>query len=29
MRLAKNHDMIQALAGDRSDQPFGEAILPL
>jgi hypothetical protein len=28
MGLAKNHDMIQALATDRPDQPFGKAILP-
>jgi hypothetical protein len=28
MGLAKNDDMIQALAPDRSDQPFGKAILP-
>jgi hypothetical protein len=28
MRLAKNDDMIQALAADRPDQPFGKAILP-
>src|ERR1700688_4247935 len=28
MRLTKNDDMIQALAADRSDQPFGKAILP-
>jgi hypothetical protein len=28
MRLAENDDMIQALAADRPDQPFGEAILP-
>src|SRR4029077_11677969 len=28
MRLAKNDEMIQALAADRSDQPFGKAILP-
>jgi hypothetical protein len=28
MRLAENDDMIQALAADRSDQPFGKAILP-
>src|SRR6202048_1329977 len=28
MRLTKNDDMIQALAADRTDQPFGKAILP-
>ena len=28
MDLAKNDDMIQALAADRPDQPFGKAILP-
>src|ERR1035437_10023948 len=28
MRLAPDHDMIQTLAADRSDQPFGKAILP-
>jgi hypothetical protein len=28
MRLTKNDDMIQALAPDRPDQPFGKAILP-
>jgi hypothetical protein len=28
MRLTKNDDVIQALAADRPDQPFGEAILP-
>jgi hypothetical protein len=28
MRLAKNDEMIQALAADRPDQPFGKAILP-
>src|SRR6202047_2171842 len=28
MRLTENDDMIQALAADRSDQPFGKAILP-
>src|ERR1700688_15385 len=28
MRLTKNDDMIQALAADRSDQPFHKAILP-
>ena len=28
MRLTKNDDMIKALAADRSDQPFGIAILP-
>jgi hypothetical protein len=28
MGLAKNDDMIQALAADRPDQPFGKAILP-
>jgi hypothetical protein len=28
MDLAENDDVIQALAADRSDQPFGNAILP-
>ena len=28
MGLAENDDMIQALATDRPDQPFGKAILP-
>jgi hypothetical protein len=28
MGLAKNDDMIQALAADLPDQPFGKAILP-
>ena len=28
MRLTKNDDVIQTLAADRSDQPFGKAILP-
>jgi hypothetical protein len=28
MRLTQDHDMIQALAADRSDKPFGKAILP-
>ena len=28
MHLTKNDDMVQALAADRSDQPFGKAILP-
>ena len=28
MRLTKNDDVIQALAADRPDQPFGKAILP-
>src|ERR1019366_787018 len=28
MRLTKNDYMIQALAADRPDQPFGKAILP-
>src|SRR6202790_4357607 len=28
MRLTKNDDMIQALAADRPDQPFGKAVLP-
>src|SRR3981189_2907119 len=28
MRLTKNDDMIQALAANRPDQPFGKAILP-
>jgi hypothetical protein len=28
MGLTQDDDMIQALAADRSDQPFGEAILP-
>ena len=28
MRLAQANEMVQALAPDRSDQPFGKAILP-
>src|SRR6202048_891080 len=28
MRLAQDNDVVQALAPDRSDQPFGKAILP-
>src|SRR5713226_7592168 len=28
MGLTQNDDMIQALAANRSDQPFGEAVLP-
>src|SRR3984893_17815439 len=28
MRLAKDNDVVQALAPDRSDQPLGKAILP-
>ena len=28
MGLTQNDDMIQALAADRSDQPFGKAVLP-
>src|ERR1700757_5201720 len=28
MFLAQNDDMVQALAPDRSDQPFGKAVLP-
>src|SRR5271169_5647548 len=28
MRLTKNDDMIQALAADRPDRPFGKAVLP-
>jgi len=28
MRLTDNDDMIQALAADRPDQPFGKSILP-
>jgi hypothetical protein len=28
MRLAQDNDVVQTLAPDRSDQPFGEAILP-
>jgi hypothetical protein len=28
MGLAENDDMIQALAADRPDQPFGKPILP-
>jgi len=28
MCLAKDNDVIQALAADRPDQPFGKAILP-
>jgi hypothetical protein len=26
--LAQHEDMVNALASDRSDQPFGEAVLP-
>jgi hypothetical protein len=29
MRLTQDDDMIQGLAANRSDQPFGEAILPI
>ena len=28
MRLAQDDEMIHALAPDRSDQPFGKAVLP-
>ena len=28
MSLAQNNNVVQALAPDRSDQPFGKAILP-
>src|SRR4029077_20693262 len=28
MRVAPDHHMIQTLAPDRSDQPFGKAVLP-
>ena len=28
MRLAQDNDVVQTLAPDRSDQPFGKAILP-
>ena len=28
MRLAQDNDVIHALTPDRSDQPFGKAILP-
>src|SRR5712664_1076182 len=28
MRLAEDNDVVQALAPDRSDQPFGKAVLP-
>jgi hypothetical protein len=28
MGITQNDDMIQALAANRSDQPFGEAVLP-
>ena len=28
MRLAQHDEMVDALAPDRTDQPFGEAILP-
>jgi hypothetical protein len=28
MRLAQNNDVVQTLAPDRSDQPFGKAVLP-
>src|SRR5258705_1556112 len=28
MRLAQDDDMVQALAPDRSDNPFGKAVLP-
>ena len=28
MRLAQDNDVVQALTSDRSDQPFGKAILP-
>ncbi len=28
MRLAQDNDVVHTLAPDRSDQPFGKAILP-
>jgi hypothetical protein len=28
MRFAQDDEMVNALAPDRSDQPFGKAILP-
>ena len=28
MRLAQNDDVVQTITPDRSDQPFGKAILP-
>jgi len=28
MRLAQDNDVVQTLTPDRSDQPFGKAILP-
>ena len=28
MRLAQNNDVVHTLTPDRSDQPFGKAILP-
>ena len=28
MNLAQDNDVVQALTSDRSDQPFGKAILP-
>ena len=28
MRLAQDDEMVDALAPDRSDQPFGKAVLP-
>ena len=28
MNLAQDNDVVQALAPDRSDQPFGKAVLP-
>ena len=28
MRLTQNNDVVHTLASDRSDQPFGNAILP-
>jgi hypothetical protein len=28
MRRAQDNDVVQTLAPDRSDQPFGKAILP-
>jgi hypothetical protein len=28
MHLAQDNDVVQALTSDRSDQPFGKAILP-
>jgi hypothetical protein len=28
MRVAQNDDVVQTITPDRSDQPFGKAILP-